>query len=218
MRLLLIRHGQTECNISNRFQDGTDRLTALGLAQARATAAALAAETEMDIIALYASPLDRAATTARIIGEAIGQTPVVLPELAETDVGAAANLTIAEFQARFPMIPLGAMLDAGGLDIQWPEGETGREMRDRALDAYRSIVQRHRREPGTVLIVSHGGPLAWITALVRGESLERWPTQHDSMGNCSISEVLIPADLAMPAAFTRWDDRAHLAAIMPGVS
>lgn len=212
MQLLLIRHGQTECNISQRFQDGTDRLTELGLAQVRQTATALAALT--DVIALYASPLDRAATTARIIGEAIGKAPVLMTGLAETDVGAGANLTFLEFQARFPEIAVLRMIEAGGLDIRWPGGETGREVRDRVLGAYRTIVDRHRHEAGTVLVVSHGGPLSWITAQVRGESLDQWPVQHDVMGNCSICELSIPRDPAAPASFLRWDDRAHLAAIM----
>lgn len=212
MHLMLIRHGQTECNISNRFQDGTDRLTALGLAQARQTAATLAGLP--DVIALYASPLDRAAITARIIGAAIGQPPELLPGLAEADVGAAANLTIAEFRVRYPAVALDDMIATGNLDVRWPAGETGRETRDRVLDAYRTIVDRHRREAGTVLVISHGGPLAWITALVRGESLDRWPLHHDVMGNCSICELTIPPDPAAPAAFLRWDDRAHLAALM----
>lgn len=216
MRLLLIRHGQTECNISDRFQDGTDRLTELGLAQARVTATALAALT--DVIALYASPLDRAATTARIIGEAISRAPVLMSELAEADVGACANLTFAEFEARFPEIKVLRMFETGGLDIRWPGGETGREVRDRVLRAYQAIVDRHRHEAGTVLVVSHGGPLSWITALVRGESLERWPLHHDVMGNCSICELTIPLDPASPMTFLRWDDRAHLATIVSDIS
>lgn len=212
MQLLLIRHGQTECNISNRFQDGTDRLTELGLAQARQTATALATMT--DVVALYASPLDRAATTARIIGEAVGRAPRLVPALAEAHVGAAANLTVAEFRERYPEVALDDMIATGNLDIRWPEGETGREVRDRVLGAYRSIVSEHRREGGTVLVVSHGGPLAWITALVRGEPLDRWPLHHDVMGNCSICELAIPLDPAARETFLRWDDRAHLAALM----
>ena len=208
MRLLLIRHGQTECNISNRFQDGTDRLTPFGLEQARQTATALA--TLPDIQALYASPLDRAATTARIIGAAVGHTPVLVPGLAEAHVGAAANLTLAEFRARFPDVALDAMIRTGHLDTRWPDGETGREVRDRVLGAYEAIIGQHRHDEGAVLVVSHGGPLAWITALVRGESLERWPLHHDVMGNCSICELTVPRDPRDAARFTRWDDRAHL--------
>lgn len=211
MQLLLIRHGQTECNVSNRFQDGSDRLTELGLAQARTTAAALALLP--NVIALYASPLDRAATTAGIIGDAVGQTPVLMPELAEANVGAAANLTVAEFRTRFPAFALDHLIQTGGLDIRWPGGETGREVRDRVLAAYRTIIDRHRRDPVTVLVVSHGGPLAWITARVRGESLERWPEHHDVMGNCSICELRVSLDPDAPATFLRWDDRAHLEAV-----
>jgi broad specificity phosphatase PhoE len=168
-----------------------------------------------DVIAFYASPLDRAATTARIIGEAIGHPPVLLPDLAETNVGDGANLTIAEFQARFPEIALMRMIEAGGLDIRWPGGETGREVRDRVLATYTTIIDRHRHQAGTVLVVSHGGPLSWITAQVRRESLEQWPVQHDVMGNCSICELTVPLDPMAPAAFLRWDDRAHLAPLAP---
>ncbi len=42
-----------------------------------------------------------------------------------------------------------------------------------------------------VTVVSHGGPLAWISARLHGDPLEKWPYERATFVNCSISEVEI---------------------------
>jgi broad specificity phosphatase PhoE len=80
MRLIFIRHGETEWNASLRYQGHMNiPLNERGRSQARAAAARLASYRPA---ALYASDLARAAETAEIIGVQLGFTPAQMPESA----------------------------------------------------------------------------------------------------------------------------------------
>ncbi len=69
MKLILIRHGETEWNKQRRIQGcrSDTRLSPKGLAEADRLAAALRKER---IDAIYSSPMKRASETAQIIAEA----------------------------------------------------------------------------------------------------------------------------------------------------
>src|SRR5688500_14891082 len=112
LRLLLVRHGQSEANRDGRMQGRLDTpLTTFGRAQATALANRLAAEPS--VVALYSSPLSRALETARVIGGRIGVTPVVLDDLIEIDHGAATGLRHDEARQRWK--PPSDRLDRTGL-------------------------------------------------------------------------------------------------------
>src|SRR5919202_5816875 len=84
--LFLVRHGETDSNLRGLLHGQADvPLTDRGVAQAGRIAARLAREP--GIAALYASPLERAHHTARLIGAAIGREPVLHPGLMEIDFG-----------------------------------------------------------------------------------------------------------------------------------
>lgn len=208
MRLVLVRHGRSRANVEGRFQGDDDPLVDLGRRQARETAARLA--TRADIVALYASPLTRAAETAQVIGEALRRTPTLEPGLAEINVGAVAGLTPEEFAAQFPADAHLFEDRAATLDHLWPDGESGRGFSERVLHAYHRIVAAHRSEAGAVVVVSHGGPLAWIAAHLHDDALDVWPSRHGLLHNCSISEISIPANPTEPAAILLWNDVSHL--------
>ena len=68
--LYLVRHGETDWNRQHRIQGLTDiPLNETGRAQARATGRLLS---RRSFDGIYASPLDRAMETARIIADELG--------------------------------------------------------------------------------------------------------------------------------------------------
>jgi broad specificity phosphatase PhoE len=102
MRLILIRHGETEGNPFSRLQGSVDLpLSEIGRAQAQATAEALKAE-EPD--RFVTSDMKRAAETARIIADRLGSpVPVVLDSrLREIDLGIWEGMTLDEVRRKFP--------------------------------------------------------------------------------------------------------------------
>lgn len=189
MQLLLVRHGESAGNLTRQLQGRDDELTARGRRQARDVAAVLAERD--DLRAIYTSPLARAYETARIVGEATGFTPLALEGLAEINVGAAAGKTFDEWADDDP--EGAARFRAEGLDFTWPEGESGLQLGARVAAEIDAIISAHRLEAGAVVVVSHGGALAWLIAHLLREPRDQWP-QHQFQ-NCSLTEITIdPAD------------------------
>jgi broad specificity phosphatase PhoE len=143
--ILLVRHGETDWNLDRRLQGHSDQpLNATGREQARGLAEELAGE-ELD--AVYSSDLSRASETARIIAEARGLEVTALPELRERHFGTWEGLTDDEIGQRFPEAAKGILGD----------GETREEMDRRVVGVLQRIAAEH--PDGTVLVISHGGPL-----------------------------------------------------------
>jgi broad specificity phosphatase PhoE len=143
-QLLVIRHGQSEWNADGRWQGQENPpLTDLGRQQARLAARAVGA-----IDALYASPLDRAATTAAILSEELGVGPVItLDGLMERHAGEWQGLTRDEIEEAFP----GYLAD-GRRPPGWEPDEA---VQARVLGAFDAIAQQHPF--GTVVAVAHAG-------------------------------------------------------------
>jgi broad specificity phosphatase PhoE len=161
--LLLVRHGETDWNAEGRLQGHTDRpLNAWGREQAKRLADRLEGE---PIDAVYASDLSRARETAEILGERLGLTVVIDPDLREKDWGNWEGLTGPERdQVEFV-------------------GESTQDHSERMLRAVRRIVERH---PGQrVLVVTHGGSVRRIQTAVVGmaapviENCAVWTIAHE---------------------------------------
>lgn len=204
LRLLLVRHGQSEANAARRMQGRLDSpLTERGRRQARAIARRVARTETLD--ALYASPLKRALETAEAIAVETAARPVLLRDLMETDIGAATGLTWVEFQEKWP--EHAARVNAGAPDAAWPGGESRRGLAERAARVMDDIVRRHP-DGGVVAVVSHVGVLRWAVAhLMRGT-----PLAHPDHGfdNCAITEVVLGAGRPLIACA---NDGAHLAEV-----
>src|SRR5436190_6437311 len=147
--LLLVRHGETDWNASGRLQGHTDRpLNDVGRRQAAALAGQLAGR---GVAAISTSDLVRAKETAEIVGERLGLTVVVDPDLRERHWGSWEGLTPSE------------------RDAVVFEGETPEDHRARTLAAVTRIAERHPSE--RVLVVTHGGSMRRIQAAVIGVAL-----------------------------------------------
>jgi broad specificity phosphatase PhoE len=190
MRLLLVRHGQSLANIEARIQGDDDPLTDLGRTQAAAAGLQLAQRG--DVTHLYASPLARARETAEIIGRHVGVDPTFERGLAEVNAGSAVGMLWQEWVEHYP--EQAALQRADELSHRWEGGESGQEFADRILGAYERIVTEHLATRDVVVVVSHGGPLSWISARVHGDPLDVWPAERAIFGNCSISELEVDED------------------------
>lgn len=165
--ILLARHGETDWNIERRVQGHTDRpLNATGLEQARVLAAQLAHE---PLVAIYASDLLRARDTAVIVAEQHGLDVRLDPDLREKHFGTWEGLTDIEIRRRFPDAARG----------RWGDAETTEMVAERAVGAIDRIRERHPY--GSVLAVSHGGPLRAILA--------RLGVDHGPIGNCAVFRI-----------------------------
>lgn len=148
-RFILVRHGQTEWNLVERYRGRADiALNDTGREQARRLAERLAGE---PIAAVYAGPLQRTLATAEPIAAAKGLWVQSLRALIDIDFGAWQGLTGAEAEARYPAL-YGLWLNRPG-EVRFPEGESLGEVRRRAMAAVRDLARRHQGE--TVVLVSH---------------------------------------------------------------
>ena len=154
-RIWLVRHGATEWNIDKRAQGQADiALTDLGRRQAKEVAAALS---PFKLDAVASSDLIRASDTARAIGEEQGLEVSTDPAFREIDQGEWEGLPVAEIKRRWP--------DLWGEARHYkarPGGESPQQVRARALEGLKRLVEAHPR--GSVVVVSHGGTMRWLVA------------------------------------------------------
>ena len=204
MRLLLVRHGETPGNVERRLQGADDPLTERGRWQARELAEHLSGRG--DVVALYTSPFARAFETARAVGGALRMEPTVREALAEVNVGRASGYRFEEWAEQFP--EEAEKFRAQGMDYAWPDGESGHDVSARAAAGLDSILAEHRAAQEAVILVSHGGTLAWIISHLLGEPGDEWPHEHMRLENCSITEVEVPGN--GPASFLYTNEIGHL--------
>ncbi|MDQ1588135.1 MAG: hypothetical protein QOJ77_1300 [Microbacteriaceae bacterium] len=171
-RLSLVRHGETDWNLSRRIQGSSDiPLNETGREQARATGKAL---TRRRWDAIYASPLSRAVETARIISAEAGlDDPRFVADVAERRYGDAEGLTGEEILARFPE------------GVAVPGRESREQVVARALPALIDLAEAHLGE--SVIVVCHGGV---IGALVRHVTAHALPRPGEVIPNGSVHDFV----------------------------
>lgn len=156
MRLLLIRHAESQGNHEGRLQGRREfPLTERGVRQAE-----LLAERLMNqrIAALYSSPILRAHDTARAAAAQAGLEVIPEPRVQEYDFGEQlSGLTWREIRDQKPEII--AALTGNGSEFPRYPGEEGRaHFRDRVCEAMGEIAERHRSDDA-VAVITHAGPI-----------------------------------------------------------
>ena len=150
IRLVLIRHGQTEWNKSGRYQGQSDvKLSEEGLAQARCLAEHFPVA---HLDAVYASDLTRAVLTAKGIADRKGLPVLKDPRLRELDLGPWESQFFGNIRHNFPEESEVFMHDPGSWKIAG--AETAYDVIDRAYPALLEILDRHPDQ--SLAIVSHG--------------------------------------------------------------
>jgi probable phosphoglycerate mutase len=149
MRLILVRHGETEHNRGRLTLGRFDApLNERGRAQAAAVAASFSAVPD----AVYTSPLSRARETAEAIGASTGVAVSEEPGLIEMDVGEMEHLTGVELQERYPEF-LRQWASREAAEARMPGGETLAEVQERAWAAVQGWREGDRE--GEVVAVTH---------------------------------------------------------------
>jgi broad specificity phosphatase PhoE len=170
IRILLVRHGETDWNKVRRFQGRSDvPLNRTGRDQAHALALALRHE---PIAAIYSSPLLRALETAQIIKAYHPSAPLFQAEgLAEMDLGDFEGMPAQQWAEQYPDFRK-AWLETP-LSVTMPGGESLQEVQARAMDTLERITTRSSPE-STLLVCSHSFVNRTILCHALNLSLDRF--------------------------------------------
>ncbi|MBN1857658.1 histidine phosphatase family protein [Candidatus Bipolaricaulota bacterium] len=199
MRLLLVRHGETEWNVERRFMGQADSsLTARGERQAAAVGERLSRE-QVDVV--ISSDLGRAEATASKICGRCGLAPVLDARLRERHAGVLQGLTTDQAQEQFPDVFTG--FRRLGTSFRIPGGESVEEVESRIGSFLADMMGREDRE--TVIAVTHGAILMTILRMVL--EIPHHATARVAFGNTCICE-LRSRDGAWE--LHRWNDTCHL--------
>lgn len=107
---------------------------------------------------MHVSPLVRCRQTAEPITQITGRKATIVPELREVGFGCIENMTINEAVEQF-----GDKLATwfGSEDTCPPDGETWNAVGERLTLWFADAAERYKDR--TVLAVTHGGPILWLT-------------------------------------------------------
>ena len=201
MRLILVRHGETEHNRGGITLGRFDApLNERGLAQARAVATSFRRAPE----AIYASPLKRALDTARMIGAEAGVAVAIDDGLIEMDVGEMEHLSGAELRERYPEF-LRGWLSGDAADARMPGGETLAEVQVRAWDAIGRMRADHGE--GEVVAVTHNFVILTLVCRALGLPLGEFRRLRQALAAKTVLDMRDGA-----ATLLQLNDDAHLLA------
>ncbi len=203
MRLLLIRHGETDHN-AERLALGREDvpLNERGQLQAQALGESLAGASFGDITAVYSSPLQRATATASPLAKALELPVQVETNLIEMEIGEMEGLTFPQLRERYPDF-LHDWLSDRLADVTMPGGESLRQVQERGWAAVEAIRDRHPDE--TVAAVSHNFVILSLLCQVLGLPLARFRSLRHELAAVSVLEL----DASGNAVVTM-NDRCHL--------
>ena len=161
MKVILVRHGQTEENMKRIMQGvGTGTLSDLGREQARKVAEKLKDE-KIDVI--YSSDLKRAINTAKEIQKFHNVDLISEEGLREQNLGCYEGGPIDDYRE-----------DVRGLGDSWsdfkPEGgESKKELLARVAEVFERITEEN--EDKNIVFVSHGGSLFSLMHHIKCETM-----------------------------------------------
>ena len=184
----------------DRFAGETDvALSDIGRREAREIGARLAPER---IAAFYASSLERALETARLIAEPHGMSVVPRPELKEMSHGRWEAKTRAEVERLYPEEY--AQWEADPFSFAPEGGETGREVSARAFPALLEIVASHPEEQ--IVVVSHKATIRLLICALIGVEPRAYRDRLDqSPGGLNILDFREPSR----ARLALFNDTSH---------
>lgn len=179
--LVLLRHGQSQWNLENRFTGWSDvPLTERGRQDAKKTAEALK-DLHFDIG--YTSRLKRAIDTLTIILDQLKQKPPVLQDssLNERHYGDLQGLNKAEMAAKYGQEQV--TLWRRSYDTPPPNGESIAQVKERVLPFFRWTILSEVQKGKTVLVSASGNSMRPILQLL--DHLDNETTATMEVGLCT---------------------------------
>ena len=174
--IILVRHGETEWNVSEVFRGRIDiELNQTGIKQAELLAEYLS---KRKLDAIYSSPLQRAVKTAEIIAGYHKLRVEIAPGLIDFDYGKWQGLPHQEVKDKYK--ELYAEWISRPEKVRIPAGESLNDVRKRAMRVVSEVITTYE---GTVVLVAHRVVnKVLICALLELDNSHFWNIRQDTCG------------------------------------
>lgn len=182
MKLLLIRHGQTDWNVNSKIQGSYDcELNMTGIIQAEELSRKIRKE-KYNFTKIYSSPQKRALKTAQILSQAIGVECIPAKGLEEINLGAWEGLSWPEVREKYPVEY--AIWHKNRRYTKAPGGEAYEDMLERVLAVLHKIINENSED---VAIVTHNAVIMCLQCYLTNTPFDEM--SKFKMGNTSITEI-----------------------------
>ena len=174
MKLYFVRHGKTQWNLEGRYQGGSGNSPLLPSSYVDIQKLAnYLRKNKVQFKAFYASPLQRAVTTAVMIRNDMGiNVPVITDKrLKEFNLGELEGMKFVDAEAKYPEQIKAFRFEPGLYDPSAFHGETFEHMIARGKDLIADIVKKYPNEDDNVLLVSHGAALCALIRTLEGYAI-----------------------------------------------
>ena len=186
MRVILVRHAETEWNVKNIIQGHSD--SALTLRGERQTSALLAAFAESDyrVECVYASPLGRAWQMGQRLAERFYCSLIAEPALKEQAFGQFEGMTTVALLQNNP----DAAEALFTLDAEYcpPGGESLSDASQRMIHFLSSLEKKHHHR--TICIVSHGQVIQGVLATLKSGSVDDFHRYTQPNASYAVFELI----------------------------
>lgn len=157
MKLLFIRHGQTDWNVEGKIQGSCDiELNDTGIKQAKELSDKVL-DGNYKFSKIYSSPQKRAVKTAEILSQATNLDCVITDGLEEINLGEWEGLSWAEVKEKYP-----EEYNEWYINRRYtkpPKGEAYQDMLDRVFPAIHKIIKNNSND---IAIVTHSAVIMCI--------------------------------------------------------
>jgi broad specificity phosphatase PhoE len=165
----LVRHGQTDWNLTGRWQGQSSDAPSLNETGRKQSLALRDQLQHVQFSAIYSSDLLRSRQTAELIANRLHLGITLESRLREMNLGAWEGMLSDEIKCQYPREL--AERTCNPLHARAPGGESPLQVARRVIAAADEIGRRRHDKP--VIIVAHGISLAIITCLARGIPLDK---------------------------------------------
>ena len=202
VKVILIRHGETDWNTKQIFRGRVDvPLNDVGLTQAKAVGASLK---NIQIDAIYSSPLGRARETAKVLAESRSLEVELEEGFIDIDFGKWQGIAHEKIKEEYESLYERWLKNPQM--VTFPGGESLRDVSTRSMRALEKVIKKHSGK--TIAIVSHRVLNKVLLCGVLGLELSHfWYIKQDT---CAINRFVYKDERFY---LTLLNDTCHLARV-----